>query len=241
MFSQLAPLTITLANAISLNPTRLLDHNKHQVKVKSKFEKVGNHHYFRKTGRMIGAASFAHITYEIDLNLLGEEIETVCRFAKLLLKDFFRIKHAQKDMSDPEFWTNYQQRWKALGGNKITLDITSEVCKDLKEELQEIRRSFDPIHQGGEARAAKEDDIFNQENLAFDRRHHDSRTNALILERRQRFAVSGTVLLLSGIASLFAGWQLKSWWEGTHEDGGIVERLDEQEVLTTELKDAIDT
>ena len=70
MFSQLALLTFILANAIALNSTRLLDHNKHQVKVKSEFEEVGNHHYFRKTGRMIGAASFAHIAYEIDLNLL---------------------------------------------------------------------------------------------------------------------------------------------------------------------------
>ena len=146
-------------------------------------------------------------------------------------------------MSDPKFCTNYQQLWKALRGNKITLDITLEVCKDLKEELQEIRRSFDPIHRGGEARAARKDGIFNQENLTSDRRHHDSGTNAdaPILERCQRFAVSGTVLLLSGIASLFAGWQLKSWWEGTHEDRGIVERLDEQEVLTSELKDTIDT
>ena len=122
------------------------------------------------------------------------------------------------------------------------MDITSEVCKDQKEELQEIRRSFDPIHGGGEARAAREDGIFNQD-LKFERRHHDSRTvaKAPILERRQRFAVSGTILLLSGIASIFAGWQLKRWWEGTHRDGGIVERRDEQEVLTSELKDAIDT
>ena len=243
MFSQLALLTFTLANAIALSPTKLMEHIRHQVKVKSQFEKVGNHHYFRKTGHMIGAASFAHIAYKIDLNLLGEEIKTVCRCAKLRLKDFFRMKHAQKDMSDLEFWTNYQQRWKSLGGNKITLDITSEVCNDLKEELQEIRRSFDPIHGGGEARTARGDGIFNQENLTFERRHHDSETNAETptLERRQRFAVSGTILLLSGIASLFAGWQLKKWWEGTHGDGGIVERLDEQEVLTSELKEAIDT
>ena len=47
--------------------------------------------------------------------------------------------------------------------------------------------------------------------------------------------------MLSGIASLFSGWQLKKWWEGTHGDGGIFERLDEQEVLTSELKEAIDT
>ena len=234
MFSQLPLLTFTLANAIALSPTRLMEHNRHQAKVKSQFEEVGNHHYFRKTGRMIGAASFPHIAYEINLNLLQEEIETVCRCSKLRLKDFFRIKHEQKAMSDPEFWTNYRQRWKALGGNKITLDITSKVCEDLKEELQEIRRSFDPIHGGGEARAARGDSIFNQEDLTFDGRHHDSGTNAEAPIRRQRFAVSDTILLISGIASLFAGWQLKSWWEGT-QDGGIVERLDEQEVLTSEL------
>ena len=238
MFSLVFLLTLTATSA--LRTTSIVDRSSQAPKVKSEFKEVGNQHYFRKTGRMIGAASFAHIAYEIDLNLLEEEINTVCRCSKLRLEDFFRMKHAQKDMEDPSFWTNYRQRWRALGGNKVTLDIMAQVCGDLRAELNEIRRSFDPIHEGGDARKPRNNGIFNQD-WKFEGRHHHSGTETASPHRQQRFAVSGTILLLSGIASIFTGWQLKKLWDGTHEEGGIVERLEEQEVLTNDLKKAIDT
>ena len=241
MFSLVFLLTLTLTATNALRTTSIVDRSNKALKVKSEFKEVGNQHYFRKTGRMIGAPSFAHIAYEIDLNLLQEEINTVCRCSKLRLEDFFRMKHAQKDLEDPSFWTNYRQRLRALGGNKVTLDITAQVCGDLRAELNEIRRSFDPIHEGGDARQARKNSIFNHD-WKFEGRHYDSGTDTNPSpHRQQRFAVSGTILLLSGIASIFTGWQLKKLWDGTHDEGGIVERLEEQEVLTNELKDAIDT
>ena len=93
MFSLVFLLTLTITNAP--RTTSIVDRSSKTPKVKSEFKEVGNHRYFRKTGRMIGAASFVHIAYEIDLNLLEEEINTVCRFSKLRLEDFFQMKHAQ--------------------------------------------------------------------------------------------------------------------------------------------------
>ena len=68
MFSLVFLLTLTATTA-ALRTTSIVDRSSKSPKVKSQFLEVGNQHYFRKTGRMIGAASFAHIAYEIDLNL----------------------------------------------------------------------------------------------------------------------------------------------------------------------------
>ena len=56
---------------------------------KTEIQEVHHHHYFRNIGRMVGAASFAHLTFELDLQKMEEELDKICLCTYVKPEDYF--------------------------------------------------------------------------------------------------------------------------------------------------------
>ena len=98
--------------------------------LKSKIEQLPDNHYFRHAGRIIGAASFAHISMEINIDQIKYGMEKACACAYTKLDDVFPKLTSQGT-------TKY--------GLQQRMETIQALCDQQLTEIEEARFSFSAL------------------------------------------------------------------------------------------------
>ena len=193
----------------------------------TKIEATTDNHYFRHVGRIIGAASFAHISMEINFKKIRRGMEKACACAYTDLHEIF-----PKLTSEGTSKYGLEQRMK-------TIQI---LCNQQLSEIEEARFSFSALDTQITS-SSKTIEKFRQyfhkdkptEEIQIDNLRHVNGTDST--EKQRRSVAAGIGLILTGFAGLFGGWQISELWTNRAEMDEIMEVVDQHDL---KINQAID-
>ena len=195
--------------------------------IKTEIQEVHHHHYFRNIGRMVGAASFAHLTFELDLQKMEEELDKICLCTYVKPEDYF---------------VDIKLGIQIPVGMTERLTMGKLKCRDARLKLRRIKESFAPMNltssnQETINRQKLLKERFSEEELHFENTLKVVNGTFSIdqeLEREKRSVILAG-LAISALAGAFSGWHLNNLWNNRNDLNHIIESVNRNDVKIAQL------
>ena len=215
-------------------------------KISSRIDNVDNHNYFRHVGTIIGAASFAHLAFEIKFDKIQKQMEKGCSCAYL----------------DPrEISPNVAVHDSTSLGVKIRFNSIKSLCEEAFDEIREAKYSFTTVdtEMKEHLKTASENENLKElfpsnaqteklkeeaKRISIMKKLNKTNNNEIpkslkkLTKRGAPLIIGG--LLISSAIGIFGGYQLNNLWNHREDVSQIMEVIDEHDLkifnLETEQK-----